>query len=166
MAAGATYNSIATFTATGSSNTIIFSSIPQTYTDLVIIADGTLQSSHAFFNVQFNTDTSSGSTNYSSTRFIGFGNGAAYSDRYINYFCLQPGLGGTQRGMMRVEIQSYRNTAMFKTVLWRDGNPGGGSLCVGLWRDTTAISTITFTGGNNLTIPSGTNVTLYGIEAA
>lgn len=165
MAAGLTYSSIATYTATGSSNTITFSSVPQTYTDLVIAIDGNAPTSYPYFDIQFNTDTSGSSTNYSFTRFIGFGTGAAYSDRYANFFSIEPSLGDTDRGSIIFHIQSYRNTNMLKTIMWRDGNKGA-ALCVGLWRNTAAIDTITLKGGNGLNIPSGTNFTLYGIEAA
>lgn len=165
MAAGATYSPIDTATSTGGSSTIIFNSIPQTYTDLVLVIDGLGPTGNPYFDTQFNTDTSSGSQNYSFTRLIGFGTGAAYSDRYQNFFSLEPSIGDTDIGNIIMNIQNYRNTNMFKTVLWRDGNKGA-SLNVGLWRDTSAINKITLTGGNNNTIPSGTNFTLYGIEAA
>jgi hypothetical protein len=165
MAAGTTYSSIATFTSTGSSNSVIFSSVPQTYTDLVLVAEGILATGFPYFDIQFNTDTSSSSTNYSFVRLIGFSS-TAYSDRYENWYALQPSLNTTQPAACRFEIQSYRNTNMFKTVIWRDGNSGGGGLMIGLWRNTAAIDTITVKQANNLTMPSGVTITLYGIEAA
>ena len=166
MAAGLTYTSIASSTATGSSNTVVFSSIPQTYTDLVLIVDGIGPTGYGYFDVQFNTDTSSGSTAYSFTRFIGVGS-SVYSDRYANFKSLEPSLGDAQRGNIILNFQNYSNTNVFKTVLWRDGNHNGGSsLNVGTWRNTSAISTITLTGGNAINIPSGTTFSLYGIAAA
>jgi len=68
MAAGATYEPIATTTVSGSStSTVTFSSISGTYTDLVIIGNLGSQTTNAFPYLQFNGDTGS---NYSASMYL------------------------------------------------------------------------------------------------
>ena len=84
MAAGSTYTPIATTTASGSASSVTFSSIPSTYTDLVIVADILGAASTADAVLRFNSDTTS---NYSETVIRGDGSSAAsarYSESYIN----------------------------------------------------------------------------------
>jgi hypothetical protein len=74
MAAGATYVPIATANGTGSNSTITFSSIPSTYTDLVLIIGGGSTSASVVSQLQFNGDTGS---NYSWTALYGTGSAAS-----------------------------------------------------------------------------------------
>ena len=69
MAAGATYTPIATQTTSGSTGAVTFSSIPQTYTDLVVVINTSL-SGLCNSLLQFNGDTGS---NYSGTVIGGSG---------------------------------------------------------------------------------------------
>jgi len=75
MAAGATYEPIATTTVSNSStSTVTFSSISGTYTDLIIIGNLGSETTNAFPYLQFNGDTGS---NYSYTQLYGNGNGSS-----------------------------------------------------------------------------------------
>jgi hypothetical protein len=64
-------------------------------------------------------------------------------------------------------IQNYSNTTTFKTTVRRGGSTGSGmpQAEVGLWRNTSAISTILLTAGSG-NFGVGTTFTLYGIKAA
>ena len=69
----ATYQPIETQTVSGTStSTVTFSSIPQTYTDLVLVSAIT-QSADVSNYLRFNSDTG---TNYSRTRLVGTGSSA------------------------------------------------------------------------------------------
>ena len=63
-------------------------------------------------------------------------------------------------------FQNYKNSTNYKTILTR-GNDASARLesYVNLWRNTSAITSITLIPENG-TIKSGTTFTLYGITAA
>ena len=65
------------------------------------------------------------------------------------------------------QIQNYSNTTTYKTWLSRSNIPADfvGAL-VGLWRSTSAITTIQFLTTTADTFAIGTTFTLYGIKAA
>ena len=160
-----TYEPIATITTTGSASTATFSSIPGTYTDLVIVANPTLSGTGSGINLTFNSDTSS---SYSSTRLYGDGS-TATSDRQASGNFLNFALGNVNNGqLMLANIQNYANTTTFKTIVMRQNTASTyvGAL-VGLYRATpAAITTITLTAGGSLTYVNGSTFTLYGIKAA
>jgi len=81
----ATYEPIATTTLTGGTS-YTFTSIPATYTDLVLVVNAATASGSSNLAMQFNADTGS---NYSFTRIFGNGSSASSSraanvtDNYI-----------------------------------------------------------------------------------
>jgi hypothetical protein len=78
MAAGATYFPIATTTLGSSSASVTLSSIPSTYTDLLLVCNLTANTAPLNMGIRFNSDTSS---LYSGTALGGNGSTAA-STRY------------------------------------------------------------------------------------
>ena len=157
-----TYEPIATNTVSGSSTTTVtFSSIPSTYTDLVLIINGS-SSTTTGLPIVFNSDTA---TNYSRTLLYGTGT-AAGSQRSSNTSGAGVGYLLTTQTVNRFYIFNYANTTTFKTVLTRsDGAGDSAQVGVGLWRSTAAINSITF-NISSYTFNSGTMFTLYGIKAA
>ena len=157
--------SIATVTGNGSSGTITFSSIPQTYTHLQIrfIARG---STDSVSYVRFNSDTGS---NYSDHMLYGGGSSASALNDVNN----------TRMGQLRhsdttnivgggvVDILDYTNTNKYKTMRALTGCDFNGSgivmLTSGNWRNTNAITSITLNvdGGNYDTTSS---FALYGLK--
>jgi hypothetical protein len=161
MAAGATYTPIATTTGTGSSGTISFTSIPSTYTDLVLIQTGASSSASATLQMTFNGDTA---TNYSRTYIIGNGSGAV-SGRDTSIASVYLGLVEANTNTI-VQIQNYANTTTYKTCLARTNviNTFTGAV-VGLWRSTAAINRIDVFV-SSATWNTTSTFTLYGIAAA
>lgn len=168
MAAGATYTPLARTALTTSSATVTFSSIPQTYTDLVVsinIAGLTAQETPKMY---FNGDTSA----LYSTTFLD-GNGSSVLSNRVTAQGSFYGIGAYNSGnptgvsSILVNINNYSNTTNNKTMLAR--NAGGTlstTLTVGLYRSTSAVSSISFiVHGGNSYLP-GTTFTLYGILAA
>jgi len=166
MAAGNTYTQIASTTLGSSSTTINFTSIPSTYTDLVLVLQGTANSNYWDLYVRFNSDTAS---NYSVTRL--FGNGStAGSNRLSNDTLIQTtyyGNLGTGQSTQILNVMNYSNTTTNKTMLVRANNAANGvDASAGLWRSTaaiTAINLLMFSGGS---FQAGTTASLYGITAA
>jgi hypothetical protein len=167
MAAGATYEPIATYTASGSPTTYTFSSIPATYTDLILI--GNLGTADTSTNIQIrvNSDTAS---NYSQTELSGNGTTAAsrrqtsvtnfqldytaYPDNNFNFNFI-------------VQLMNYANTTTYKTFIKRVNNSTWGTDAgVGLWRSTSAINSITIFATAGRSFNTGSTLTLYGIAAA
>ena len=165
MAAGNTYTPIATTTLGSSSANYTFTSIPSTYTDLVIVFNGRCTSTGGWnFFIQFNGDTSG---NYGATSMYGDGTNTG-SNRSIN--SSQVGgfvVDGSNYGQVNVNVMNYSNTTTYKTIVGK-GSTAAGSYVdarVGEWRSTSAISSILMysNGGNWQTGPT---FTLYGTTAA
>jgi hypothetical protein len=174
MPAESTYTAIATTTLGTATNPITFSSIPQTYTDLVIVVAGrgtgsnTIDSTLSYFN------SNTGTNNYSNTFLYGDG-ATAYATQNTNavYFAFgtHPGNNATANvfGAEVFHVLNYSNTTTFKTVISRSSTDIGGSgqtwLSANLWRQTSAINTIQlYTSAGNWAV--GTKFSIYGIKAA
>lgn len=169
-----TYTPIATTTLSSSASTITFSSIPATYTDLVVVICpvATTDQVNALL-MRINSDTA---TNYSDTNLNGSGSSAgSYRSSSATYINLAESniLGDTTAGQTNfiISIFNYANTTTYKTILCRynDATTGTGAT-VGLWRKTPeAITTISFALGASFptqNLASGSTATLYGIKAA
>lgn len=161
MAAGSTYTPIATTTLGSATSSYTFSSIPSTYTDLVLIINGTASTTNNHL-IRFNGDTG---TNYSTTDLYGDGSSAG-SGRYSNATGIFIGNGSNTNYTKITEIMNYSNTTTYKTLLNRQNAPAEAVATeVGLWRSTAAINSITvYTAAGNMN--TGTTLTLYGIQAA
>ena len=164
MAAGATYTPIATQTLGSASSSVSFSSIPDTYTDLILIIDGTV-GSNCGIQMRFNSDSGS---NYSFTRMTGDGSSAS-SDRSSSATFMELGFYvSSTRNMNIVQIMNYANTSTFKTVLNRANAQSvniGAQAYVELWRKTPeTINAISLSASGNFS--TGSTFTLYGIAAA
>ncbi len=162
-----TYTPIASTTLGTATNSVTFSSIPSTYTDLVFIAS--IQPSGAAFMGygQFNGDTGS---NYSETLLYGTGStagSARESNRPNLYFGnWTTGNSTTAPTSYIINIMNYSNTTTNKTVLSRSADAGTETnAVVNLWRSTAAINSFRFyLNANNFV--AGSTFTLYGIKAA
>lgn len=160
-----TYTPIATTTLTSAAASYTFSSIPSTYTDLVLVFNGTMATAEALM-MQMNSDTGS---NYSVTFLTGNGS-SAFSARTTNATSLNLnnlGSGKTAQYTTIVQLQNYSNSTTNKTILSRtsSANSEAGAI-VGLWRNTSAITSITLLGNTSANIAAGSTLSLYGIKAA
>lgn len=164
-----TYEPIAT-TTLGSAGTITFSSIPSTYTDLRLILIGTSITAGDNVRIILNSDTG---TTYSYTYMYGNGTSVASAgfgtqfNMYLN--SNNANLSDTIPTTYFVDFFSYADTSNYKTFL-SNANMSlntSGSVCqtVGLWRSTSAITSIQITNGA-ASYNAGTTATIYGIKAA
>lgn len=170
MAAGNTYESLATYTTTGTPTSYTMSSIPQGYTDLVLVGNFYFNAPNNF-GMYVNGDTS---TLYSTTN-LGANGSTASSGRQsgvgnwlLSYQIGSPVAIGT--GIMVAHFQNYSNTIMNKTIVTRvdtaTGTYPGVQAIVGLYRSNSAITSITVVGNSGSLIGDGSTFTLYGIKAA
>ena len=159
-----TYTPIATTTIGTATNSYTFSSIPSTYTDLVIIA--VLKGSPNGINpvIEFNGDT----TPNTSTTYI-TGNGTSASSARTSSYGLLGYANNTEPCTFIISVQNYSNATTYKTTLFRK-NATGDETGAGviLWRATpaaiNAIKIKSLNGADNLA--AGSTFTLYGIAAA
>jgi len=163
----ATYDCIATTTLSSAQSSVTFSSIPGTYTDLVVVIQAfwTTVPSNMYIYMQLNSDTGS---NYSTTILSGDGS-SALSTRFSNRTNMNMDYAATlvdeEPTQRNINIMNYSNTTTYKTAIWRSNRAGAGTdAMVGMWRSTAAITTILFdleTGD----YASGSTFSLYGIKA-
>ena len=153
-----TYEPIATNTLGSASATVSFTSIPSTYTDLILIIGGAASSAQGMY-LYFNNDTAA---NYSRTLVYGDGT-SALSSRSSDHKVLEI---GTAISTLTASVMNYANTTTYKTTLTRGGSASNLTIAeVGCWRSTAAINRIDVTTGTG-TMNTGTVLTLYGIKAA
>lgn len=157
----ATYSLIASNTLGSAQANTTFSSIPGTFTDLVLVINAK-HTADSNTIIQFNGDTA---TNYSYTYVYGNGSAASSSRAssssgpLIDYYSL----GGW--GTTNLSVMDYANTTTYKTAISRGSESVNGAMAVAvLWRNTAAITSILlkpFTGN----FDTGSTFKLYGIQA-
>jgi hypothetical protein len=164
-----TYTKISSTTLGSSAASVTFSSIPATYTDLVIVSF----SANTAINgngqgIRFNSDTA---TNYSKIFMYGDGtsavSGRASSQTNISISNQPISSSGTFAATV-TSIQNYSNSTTYKTVLSRGGSAHTNNLVIaytGTWRSTAAITTIDLINDSGSFI-TGSTFNLYGIKAA
>jgi len=166
MAAGSTYTPIATQSVSGASS-VTFSSIPQTYTDLVLIYSGKGSATgNGLYGDVGNGSIDTGS-NYSYTHLQGNGS-VTNSNRATNntLFTLTNYVDSGYDDNIIVNYQNYSNTSTYKTILLRANSANTGvAATVALWRSTAAINVVyVYLSGGTFT--AGSTFTLYGISCA
>jgi hypothetical protein len=159
-----TYEKIATNTLGSAAATVTLSSIPATYTDLVlVIQTRNSAASNEVYGI-FNSDTGS---NYSYTQITGNGTTAA-SGRASNSTTMRWSFSNDDfNNNAIIQIMNYANTTTYKTSLVRLNNVSQTTAAVvNLWRSTSAITSITLSNESATNFAVGSTFTLYGIKAA
>ena len=168
-----TFEPIQTTTLTSTENLVTFSSIPQTYTDLVVIASVKNTGSSVYIvswgGLRFNNDATN--SNYSATDQTGGASGAVSSRSVgislgsMNAFRDDNNYFGTSV----IHIPCYTTTTTYKNALGISaGTMNFAWQGIGLWKSTAAINTITFVSEDSSLsrFAIGSTFTLYGIKAA
>ena len=159
-----TYEPIASQTLSTSAPSVTFSSIPQGYTDLIVVVSAICASGGTdVTSLQYNNDTTSGL--YSSTRLVGNGS-TVNSDRQTGANFIASGLiNSTVRSADIYQIQNYSNGTTFKTCLVRAGvGDNQTRTTVGLWRNTNAITSLTISHASSINFSAGSTFSIYGIQ--
>jgi hypothetical protein len=178
MAAGSAYNSISSTTVSSNTTSVTISSIPSTYTDLILVCTmrGTING--VYPTMQFNGDTG---TNYSQVSACGVATTTLVSQRYYNNSSIEildpnraVAYDSNAFGTSIVHLNNYSNTSIYKTAINRGSstNPSTSGFNVtafaGVWRSTSAINSITILSeaGGSYYFAIGSSFNLFGIKAA
>lgn len=155
-----TYDPIQTVLLGSPAASVTFSSIPATWTDLILVCNPISASGNIW--VRLNGDTAA---NYSRTWLYGDGT-SAVSNRVASETLayLSPSVLTATSLMLETHFLSYANTSINKTLLTRFNDTGTTTgIDVNLWQSTAAINSILITAGG---FGTGTKFTLFGIKAA
>ena len=167
-----TYDKIATTTVAVAANSITFSSIAASWTDLrlVFVYKDTTNSTQNTY-MSFNGDNSS--TNYSSNSIRGNGSTASatydQNDLGIMINATNLGASSTYPELDMVDIFSYSGSTYKSCLISSNLDENGTGAVwntVGMWRSTSAITSLTLKLGSVALYAVGTTATLYGIKAA
>jgi hypothetical protein len=152
------YIPLATVTLASSASSVTFSSIPGTYRDLVLVANGTITSGADDMRIYYNADTNN--ANYSSVEMNGNGSTTASST------FLTAGAFSTDRAVVIVQIMDYSATDKHKTLLSRANRASAGSVgaIVNRWANTAAVTSVQ-ARIVSVSFAAGTTLALYGIVA-
>ena len=161
-----TYEKVLTYTAPSAQSSYTFSTIPGTYTDLVLVMSYSLSVGGSSTFMRFNGDTAS---NYSDTYIYNGNSGRdSSSSNGIRFAGVSSGTGAGAMRTTVASIQNYSNATTYKTILSRDAQAADEvASVVGLWRGTpAAITSIYLWSGGGASFNTGATFTLYGIKAA
>ena len=145
-------------------------SVSGSYTDLVLVCQIQQVTDGEDVAIQVNSDTG---TNYSRTYLCGDGS-TAHSGRDTSYASIRIDHHATPPtsssfSVNIINFENYSNTTTNKTILARSNSLStyGGSVgVVGLWRSTSAITSITVFCTNSSNMKTGSTFTLYGVKSA
>jgi hypothetical protein len=158
-----TYVPISTTKLNSDVNTVTLSSIPSTYTDLILVSNQALNSGPVNILVTVNGSTS---TIYSGT-YMGGDGSSAFTGRVQDGTGFNPSYLSTSINTTMHYFMNYSNTNIYKTILARSNTNNTNVLAlVGTWRNTAAISSITLTANSGYNIVANSTFTLYGIKGA
>lgn len=165
----------------GGSSSIGFSSIPATYTDLMIV--GAIKTNRAnpndFIKGYFNTDQTDG--NYAGYLSYGSATGSptsltfagASAPRYFGECCGDTGAVTNNFSSTYIYIQDYATVGITKCYVSEGGqNAWGGtnnqiiSTAIGRWSGTAAINAVTFVPGVQTLWLQHSTLSLYGIKGS
>ena len=154
----------------GGAATIAFSSIPATYTDLMLLTSNRMTGSNPTVNLQFNSDTTQ--TNYYRRTVLSYGSGV--SSNNVN----DQGAGGyspistytaSTFGNTSYYIPNYTGSTQksYSTDTVTENNNASdyfSGLVAGLWTGTAAITGITIYPADSSNWVQYSTATLYGIK--
>ena len=162
-----TYEPIQTTTLGSSTATVTLNSIPQTYTDLVIVMNYKSTNSPTGGSVVTARVNNDSSSLYSTKTLEGNGSGnlsQGQSNQAQTWLIGFQGIANAGPYTTVMNINNYSNTTSTKTHLTLTGS-GSIAIYAGLYRGTAGISRVDITSGNG-SFAANSTFTVYGIKAA
>lgn len=152
------YVALATITLTSTTSSVTFSSIPNTFRDLVLIVNSTSSTgAEGYSFLRFNNDSGA---NYGRVEMVG---SAASSSSGIFSNLIPITYRGTPTNQV-IQIMDYAQTNKHKTVIYRNNQSDSVVVAgAGRWANTAAITTVAAVSFS-LAFASGSTLSLYGIS--
>jgi hypothetical protein len=162
-----TYNLLASTTLTSSASSVAFSSIDQSYGDLVLVVNAAKNDGGGdAIKMRFNGDTGS---NYSTILMEGNGS-SAFSDSLTGQTSTWdsynvPVWAGSTKAMGTYQLLDYSATDKHKSLLTRSGRGDRGAIAtVSRWANTSAVTTwLIYYGNPAAEFSIGSTFNLYGV---
>lgn len=162
-----TYTPIAVYTVSGTTtNSMSFTNVPSTYTDLVLVVNSRLITNPAILLGQFNGDTGS---NYSTVAIGGDGTNVIsnYSANATSFYFSSYAHQNSGWSTYVFNIMNYSSPSTYKTVLKKGANASYGvDMAVNLWRSYAPINRVDVYLDRAEYWTAGSTITLYGVKAA
>lgn len=164
-----TYIQIASVTTTVNQEEVTFSSIPSTYTDLVLVANFTSDQATPY-KIKVGNGSVDTNSNYSNQQLIGDG-ASPIAGRVGNQAFFNAGyIGSSARAMTITHFLSYSSTSIYKPIIHEFRTAASSSYSIanitGTWRSFSPISAIQIiTNQSPQVFLAGATFTLYGIKA-
>jgi len=157
-----TYVPLGTITLASTDSEIVFSSIPATYRDLIVVCDYTTDTPVGDIYLRLNGATSG----YTNVQMSGSGSATASgtfnTDAIRLMFYAQT---GSSRANMTAHIMDYAQTDKHKTVIGRVNNAASGSDAgAGRYASTSAVTSVSILGNSPRVFQSGSTFSLYGVN--
>jgi hypothetical protein len=164
MAKTATYALIEAKTLGSATTSVTFSSIPITYTDLVLVITQPAATTGVNNKIQVGNSTIDTGNNYSCTQL--YGNGTTAASLRISSTSGTYGGMSAPNSVSQIYFMDYSNTTTNKTWISR-GSAAGDYVTAeaSLWRSTVAINTIKIENNSGANYAIGATFRLYGIQA-
>jgi hypothetical protein len=158
----ATYEKIATTTLGSSATDVTFTSISGSYTDIVLISSAKVTAGENGSQFTFNGDTAS---NYS-TNFV-YGIGSTGSSVRSSGGSMNVGRFDSTAFYTNVtHLMNYSSTTTYKTVISRINDNTLTGVNIGIWRSTSAVTSLKLDVAFMGSFVAGSTFTLYGILKA
>lgn len=165
----ATYDVISTQTTSGTPSTVVFNSIPSTFTDLVILGTARYSTTGDDVGIRFNSDTGNNYywqqtvMNSSGSPVSNDGGGATSYVRVVNNMDTNYDTG------FEINIFNYTSTLYMKSVVSRWSSRQGSAMYWGSfgggWTPTQTVTSITLMKPNGGNFANDSIFTLIGIKA-
>ena len=157
-----TYTPLANLTLGSTASSVTFSSISQSYRDLILVINAPMSSGGVFGYLRFNGDSGS---NYSAVRMFGSGSSAGSDTGLIGASAINFSEFYVEQNITTVNIMDYTATDKHKTVLSRANAPSNYVFGIaGRWANTAAITSLTISTSSSTWAAGGT-FALYGIAS-
>ncbi len=162
-----TYIALATITLASNDGEIVFSNIPQSYRDLIIVANFQNSGTGSASRLRLNGDTGS---NYFSVWMVAngstTGSSSESSQTSARLFGAATGPSNAFSNIGTVQIMDYTATDKHKVVLGRFGSANTDTQASSIrWASTSAISSITIFDVLGQTYQTGSTFSLYGVRS-
>lgn len=166
-----TFVPIATNLLSADTTTVVFSSIPQTYTDLKLVINGIGSGTGQDYYVRFNSDSSS---SYGRAWYVGasgteYKNAATSASAQLQLMFQVNGSVSGEPIFGEIDIFDYASSSINKSILVNSGSTRDEvGILASRWYSNSAITSITIAGSSSFSLSDlliGSRFTLYGILA-